>query len=258
MIHVRGLVKSFGHHTVLNGIDLDVSPGECLALVGPNGAGKTTLLRILATLSRPTAGSVRVAETDLENGAIPLRRRIGFLSHEPLLYGDLSAEENLRFYGSMYDVAELSERIPFMLHQVGLTRSRYDLVRTFSRGMKQRLAIARALLHDPPVLLLDEPYTGLDRQAARMLDAVLEDAALRGSGFSAPAHAHSDAPTHSDAPDARTPRTVVLTTHNLERGLGMCRRVALLVDGRIVQEMGEEDWDLGRFQALYEERSRLE
>ena len=230
MIQVRGLIKSFGDHVVLQGIDLDVSKGECLALVGPNGAGKTTLLRILATLSRPTAGSVRVAETSLEDGAIPVRRQIGFLSHEPLLYGDLSAEENLRFYGRMYDVADLERRISELLHKVGLERSRHDLVRTFSRGMKQRLAIARALLHDPPVLLLDEPYTGLDRQAARMLDAVLEDAGLSS-------------------------RTVVLTTHNLERGLGMCRRVALLIGGRIVHQVDEADWDLDSFQKVYEERS---
>jgi heme exporter protein A len=230
MIHVRGLVKSFGDHVVLRGIDLDVGKGECLALVGPNGAGKTTLLRILATLSRPTAGSVRVAETDLVDGAVPVRRQIGFLSHEPLLYADLSADENLRFYGRMYDVADLGERISFMLSQVGLQRSRFDLVRTFSRGMKQRLAIARALLHDPPVLLLDEPYTGLDRQAARMLDTVLSDAGL-------------------------SLRTVVLTTHNLERGLGMCRRIALLIEGQIVHQMDGEDWDLDRFQEVYEERS---
>jgi heme exporter protein A len=231
MIRVRGLIKSFGAHVVLQGIDLDVRRGECLALVGPNGAGKTTLLRILAALSRPTAGTVRVGETNLEDGAIPIRRQIGFLSHEPLLYGDLSAEENLRFYGRMYDVADLKERTSLLLHEVGLERSRYDLVRTFSRGMKQRLSIARALLHDPPVLLLDEPYTGLDRQAARMLDTVLSDAGLRS-------------------------RTVVLTTHNLERGLGMCRRVALLIGGRLVHEMDETDWDLDSFQKTYEERSR--
>jgi heme exporter protein A len=230
MIRVRGLVKSFGGHVVLEGIDLDVTRGECLALVGPNGAGKTTTLRILAALSKPTAGSVHIAGTDLEEGAIPVRRQIGFLSHEPLLYGDLSAEENLGFYGRMYDVANLRERILFMLRQVGLERSRHDLVRTFSRGMKQRLSIARALLHDPPVLLLDEPYTGLDRRSAIMLDAVLE-------------HAGVDS------------RTVLLTTHNLERGLGMCKRVALLVKGKIAHEMDERNWDLDRFQQIYEQRA---
>ena len=239
-IRVRGLVKSFGDHVVLRGVDLDVEKGECLALVGPNGAGKTTLLRILATLSKPTAGNVRVAGTDLEEGAIPVRRQIGFLSHEPLLYGDLSAEENLRFYGRMYDVADLTERISTMLQQVGLERFRSDLVRTFSRGMKQRLAIARALLHDPPVLLLDEPYTGLDQRAAVMLDALLHNAALRPAGL------------HSTGLSSRA---VLLTTHNLERGLGMCRRVALLVKGEIVHEMDEQDWDLDVFQKVYEQRA---
>jgi ABC-type multidrug transport system ATPase subunit len=149
------------------------------------------------------------------------------------LYGDLTAEENLRFYGRMYDVADLRERISFMLHEVGLERSRYDQVRTFSRGMKQRLAIARALLHDPPVLLLDEPYTGLDRQAARMLDTVLQ-----GAGISS--------------------RTVLLTTHNLERGLSMCRRAALLVKGEIVHQMDDRDWDLDGFREVYEQRAALD
>jgi len=230
MIRVRGLVKSFGRHAVLRGLDLDVNRGECLALVGPNGAGKTTLLRILAALSKPTAGSVQVAGTNLGEGAIPLRRQIGFLSHEPLLYGDLSAEENLRFYGQMYDVPNLRDRISFMLRQVDLERSRHALVRTFSRGMKQRLSIARALLHDPPVLLLDEPYTGLDRRSAAMLDQVLQEA-----GGSA--------------------RTVMLTTHNLERGLGKSQRVALLVNGTIAYEMDERNWDLEGFQQVYEQRA---
>jgi heme exporter protein A len=233
MIQVRGLVKSFGRHTVLRRVDLYVDTGECLALVGPNGAGKTTLLRIIAALSKPTAGAVQVAGMDLQEGPIPVRRQIGFLSHEPLLYGDLSAEENLRFYGQMYDVADLRERISFMLRQVDLERSRHDLVRTFSRGMKQRLSIARALLHDPPVLLLDEPYTGLDRRSAVMLDAVLQDAGVNS-------------------------RTVLLTTHNLERGLGMCRRVALLAKGEIAYEMDERNWDLDEFQQVYERRTASE
>lgn len=229
MIRARGLVKSFGGHAVLRGLDLDVDAGECLALVGPNGAGKTTLLRILAALSKPTAGIVHVAGIDLKEATIPVRRQIGFLSHEPLLYGDLSAEENLRFYGQMYDVANLRERISAMLRRVDLVHARHDLVRTFSRGMKQRLSIARALLHDPPVLLLDEPYTGLDQQSAMMLDAVLQDAGLNS-------------------------RTVLLTTHNLERGLGMCRRVALLIRGEIAYQMDGQNWDLDRFRAVYEQR----
>ena len=227
MIGIRGLVKSFGDHFALKGIDLDVAPGECLALVGPNGAGKTTLLRVLASLSRPSAGSVHLAGVNLADGAAEMRRRIGFLSHQPLLYGDLSAEENLRFYGRMYDVADLEQRSTEMLEQVGLKRHRAELVRTFSRGMKQRLAIARAFLHDPPVLLLDEPYTGLDRQAAEMLDAVLRDVDLSS-------------------------RTALLTTHNLERGMSVSQRVVVLVDGRIACEMSKESGDLEKLREMYD------
>jgi heme exporter protein A len=235
MIHVRGLVKSFGDHVVLDSVDLEVREGESLALIGPNGAGKTTLLRILATLSRPSAGAVRVAGADVDEESIAVRRQIGFLAHEPLLYDDLSARGNLRFYGRMYDVPNLDEQVAALLLRVGLERFQSELVRTFSRGMKQRLAIARALLHDPALLLLDEPYTGLDSQAAGMLDAVLKEAA--GSS-----------------------RTVILTTHSLERGLRICRRVALLIQGRIVEQMeaGEGDVErLGQVYARYAPGSQL-
>jgi heme exporter protein A len=230
MIDARGLAKSFDDHVVLRGMDLHVVSGKCLALVGPNGAGKTTLLRILATLSKPTAGSVRIAGIDLADGAAEIRQKIGFLSHQPLLYGDLSAQENLRFYGRMYDVANLHERISSMLRQVGLERNRHDLVRTFSRGMKQRLAIARALLHDPPVLLLDEPYTGLDQQATGILDAVLRDV-------------------------GPSSRAALLTTHDLEHGLSVSHRVAVLVNGKIAYEMDEGERDPDRFRQEYEKQT---
>jgi heme ABC exporter ATP-binding subunit CcmA len=226
MIHVRGLAKSFGDHAALRGIDLDVAQGERLTLVGPNGAGKTTLLRVLATLSTPTAGSVQIAGMDLRERDGEIRKKIGFLSHQPLLYDDLSGEENLGFYGRMYDVADLGNRIGDVLRRVGLERSRRDLVRTYSRGMKQRLAIARAFLHDPPLLFLDEPYTGLDQQAAEMLDTVLWDVGMSS-------------------------RTIVLTTHDLERGLAVGQRVAILVKGKIVYQMGETDRDLARFREAY-------
>jgi len=227
MIEVRKLVKSFGEHLVLREMDLDVAQGECLALVGPNGAGKTTLLRILAALSKPSSGSVRIAGFDLANGAGEIRRHVGFLSHQPLLYGDLSGEENLRFYGRMYDVASLEQRVAALLQQLGLQSRRHDLVRTYSRGMRQRLAIARALLHDPPVLLLDEPYTGLDLQAAKMLGAMLR--AVGGDS-----------------------RTVLLTTHNLQQGLTGSHRAAILIHGKLTYQMSEKDWDLDRFREEYE------
>ena len=236
MIQARNLTKSFGGRLVLKGIDLDVTEGECLALVGPNGAGKTTLLRILATLCRPNDGSIRVAGSDLVDGAKEIRRQIGFLSHQPLLYGDLSAEENLRFYGRMYSVSGLAERISALLEQVGLKSSRHALVRTFSRGMRQRLSIARALLHDPPVLLMDEPYTGLDQQAARMLDEVLQEAGA-------------------------VTRTIVLTTHNLEHGWHISDRTAMLVRGQITYEMSNapdqqgQHEDLDQFRQEYERQT---
>jgi heme exporter protein A len=232
MIRVRGLFKRFGPRFALRGVDLDVEEGECLALVGPNGAGKTTLLRILATLSRPTAGSVHVDGFDLAQEANAFRRQVGFLSHQPLLYEDLTGEENLRFFGRMYQVADLESRVTAMLDRVGLLHSRHDPVRTYSRGMKQRLSIGRALLHDPPVLLLDEPYTGLDRQAATMLDHILQEVGL-GS------------------------RTVLLTTHNVERGLGLAQRVALLARGQIAFEMDGAHWDPGKLQEAYDRQAAL-
>ena len=230
MIRVRGLVKRFGPRFALRGVDLDVGEGECVALVGPNGAGKTTLLRILATLSQPTSGSVQVDGVDLFQETNAFRRRVGFLSHQPLLYEDLTGEENLRFYGRMYQVTDLESRVTVMLDRVGLMQSRHDLVRTYSRGMKQRLSIGRALLHDPPVLLLDEPYTGLDRQAARMLDQILQQV-----GFDS--------------------RTVLLTTHNVERGLGLVQRAALLARGQIVFEMDGSHWDPGKLQEAYDRQA---
>ncbi|MFZ5918730.1 MAG: heme ABC exporter ATP-binding protein CcmA [Chloroflexota bacterium] len=211
IIEVRHVGKSFGSHVVLRGVSLSVNEGEFLTLVGPNGAGKTTFLRILAALSRPSSGQVWVDGWNLADGAAELRQRIGFISHQPLLYGDLTAEENLRFYGRLYSVPDLAARIDEVLQQVGLLARRRDAVRAFSRGMQQRLAIARAILHHPAVMLLDEPYTGLDQQAAAMLDEV-----MRAVG------------THS--------RTVLMTTHDLERGLEMSDRVAILVNGQVAFE----------------------
>ena len=149
MIEVHSLVKTFGLKPVLRGLDFRVEEGEFVALLGPNGAGKTTFLRILASLARPTLGRVSVAGFHLPHEAAQVRRRLGVLSHQPLLYGDLTAEQNLRFFGEMYGVANLKQRLSETLEQVGLAARRRDLVRGFSRGMQQRLSIARAILHDP-------------------------------------------------------------------------------------------------------------
>jgi len=212
MIEVRGLTKSFGQRAALRGIDLDIRRGEFLAVVGPKRAGKTTLMRVLATLTRPTKGRVVVGGYDLARQPAAARRLIGFVSHQPLLYEELTAEENLRLYARLYNVPEAKAQISTTLSWVGLTTQRNDLVRTFSREMKQRLAIVRAMLHDPPLLLLDEPYTDLDQEAVVVLHKIL--AVLR----------------HRKG-------TVVMTADNLDGETVLADRVAMLIAGRVVDEV---------------------
>jgi heme exporter protein A len=215
MIEVRKLIKRFGMKAVLRGLDFTVQPGEFVALLGPNGAGKTTFLRILASLSRPSLGEVKVAGYRLPNQAAQVRARLGVVSHMPLLYGDLTAEENLEFYSRMYGIIDYPSRVTEVLNMVGLESRRRDLVRTFSRGMQQRLAIGRAVLHDPEVMLFDEPYTGLDQDASSMLDEVLKSVAAQG-------------------------RTVVMTSHDLARAEELATRFDVLSRGVIVASSSRE------------------
>jgi heme exporter protein A len=216
MIQVRRLVKRFGLKSVLHGLDFQVETGEFVALLGPNGAGKTTFLRILASLSRPALGEVRIAGYRLPQEAAAVRHILGVVSHQSLLYGDLTAEENLHFYGRMYGILDLGKRVTAVLGMVGLSMRRRDLVRTFSRGMQQRLAIGRAVLHDPEVMLFDEPHTGLDQDACVMLDNVLREVAARG-------------------------RTVVMTSHDLTRAADLASRFDVLSRGKIVASARRED-----------------
>lgn len=226
MIEVHKLTKRFGLKTVLRGLDFHVESGEFVALLGPNGAGKTTFLRILATLSRPAFGEVRLAGYLLPQQAAAVRRRLGVVSHLPLLYGDLTAEENLRFYGKLYNVPGLELRTAEVLEMVGLLARRRDLVRTFSRGMQQRLAIGRAVLHDPEVLLLDEPHTGLDQDACVMLDQSLREVAARG-------------------------RTVVMTSHDLARAADLAARFDVLSRGQIVASVRRDQIESDALLAFY-------
>lgn len=210
MIETSKLAKAFGYKLVLRGVDLAVAPGELVALVGPNGAGKTTLLRILATLSRPTGGAARIAGYALPAQAHQARRQLGVVLHQTLLYDNLTAEENLRFYGRMYGVPDLPARAAQALERVGLAARRHDQVRTFSRGMQQRLALARALLHDPRVLLLDEPYTGLDPDGSAVLDGLLRGLAAQGCAL-------------------------LVSIHDLARALALSDRIAVLMRGKIAE-----------------------
>ncbi len=226
MINVYKLVKRFGLKTVLRGMDFNVEQGEFVALLGPNGAGKTTFLRILASLSRPSMGGVNIAGYHLPDQAAAVRRRLGVVSHQPLLYGDLTAEENLRFYGRMYGVRDLQNRVSEVLELVGLNARRRDLVRTYSRGMQQRLAIGRAVLHDPDVMLFDEPHTGLDQDASSMLDTVLREVAARG-------------------------RTVVMTSHDLARAADLASRFDVISRGVITASVRRDEIEPNNLLAFY-------
>jgi len=226
MITVRKLVKRFGLKTVLRGLDFSVEAGEFVALMGPNGAGKTTFLRILASLSRPSMGQVNIAGYALPHQAAAVRRKLGVVSHLPLLYGDLTAEENLRFYARMYDVPQAEIRITEVLEMVGLSARRRELVRTYSRGMQQRLAIGRAVLHDPEVVLFDEPHTGLDQDACLMLDGVLREVAARG-------------------------RTVVMTSHDLARVADLASRFDILSRGVITASVTRAQIEPDHLLAFY-------
>jgi len=193
---------------VLRGVDFAINEGNVVALLGTNGAGKTTLLRLISGLAKPDRGEIVLGGVSLAQASKELRRYVGLVSHAPLLYDHLSGWENLRFFAGMYDLTEPASRIETVLQSVDLWSRRNDFVRTYSRGMQQRLAIARAILHDPPVLLLDEPDTGLDQKSSQLLQTLLQQLG-----------------------DKR--RAILFSTHNLDRALTWADSVALLVQGRI-------------------------
>jgi heme exporter protein A len=228
MIEIRRLTKTFGLNPVLRGLDLDVPRGQFLTLLGPNGSGKTTLLRILGALARPTSGTVRIGGWDLPAEAEFVRAQLGVVSHQPLLYDTLTAEENLLFFARLYHLPPETrrERVAEVLERVGLARRARDVVQTYSRGMQQRLAIARAILHNPAILLLDEPYTGLDQDAAAVLDDLLRQVATEG-------------------------RTVIMTTHDLRRGHALADRIAILSRGQIAFDAPCREIDPDALPALY-------
>jgi heme ABC exporter ATP-binding subunit CcmA len=208
-IEIRGLSKKYNYQPVLDALNLVVNGGEICVLVGANGAGKTTLLRIAASLVRPDAGEVFAGGYTLADGG-PYRRQIGYLGHQSMFYSDLNAMENLTHYARLYRLADVPGKVAQGVESVGLTPHKRKPVRVYSRGMQQRLAIARTLLHDPSVLLLDEPYTGLDPDAAQFLDERLRQ--LR-------------------SPD----RAILIAAHRPQRLLSIATHVAWLREGRIAQ-----------------------
>ncbi|MDE2950428.1 MAG: heme ABC exporter ATP-binding protein CcmA [Chloroflexota bacterium] len=210
LIEVENLSKTFGLLPVLRGVSFGVARGETIMLLGQNGSGKSTLLRLLAGLSKPTAGFIRIGGWQLPKEAMAVRRQIGLVSHQPLLYGDLSARENLDFFGKLYGLAkaERDEAIEALLDRVGLAKRADSLARSFSRGMQQRLSIARAIMHQPDILLLDEPFTGLDQAAAERLEDLVMSAQREG-------------------------RTLIMTTHQLGRAPALASRALILSRGGI-------------------------
>jgi heme exporter protein A len=210
----------------VNGIGLELEAGDFLTVFGPNGAGKTSLLSLLGGRIKPTRGEVVIMGERLDFGTTSWRSRIGLLSHQGFLYARLTVRENLWFFGKLFGLRDLEQRIPARLEQVGLSDRADFLVRDLSHGMRQRLALARALLHDPDVVLLDEPYTGLDPHASTVLRGVL-----------------------SSLKDGR--RTVVMVTHNLRQGLEMSSRLAIQVGGRFAWEASRDDVDPDGFERLY-------
>jgi heme exporter protein A len=230
-IEVQGLTKFFGDHQVLKGIDLKVAKGERFVIVGPNGAGKTTLVKVLATLSRPSAGRVWVHGIDIRDKPTQIRREVSLVSHESFLYDDLTVYENLRFYGKMYGVHASDERVREITSRLQLESRLHDRVGELSRGLRQRASLARAVLHDPSILLLDEPETGLDPHATGMLREMLD----RLAGES---------------------HTVLVTTHNLEHGLDLSDRIVILNRGEIAYEAAKREVDRRDFLQIYEYYTR--
>lgn len=228
MLQIENVSHAFGLKPVLKKVSLHIPEGQYLALLGANGAGKTTLIRIVSTLMRPTAGLVTIGGYRLPREAGSARQLIGLVGHNPLLYTELSAHENLRLYAQLYGLHLTPAQMDRALDDVGLLRRRNDLVRNFSRGMQQRLAIARATLHQPRLMLCDEPHTGLDQQASTMLDAVLRRLVTQGC-------------------------TVVMATHDLRRAVTESHRVVILRNGQVVFDQPAASLDPDTFPKLFSE-----
>ena len=223
-IEVSGLRKAFGRTPVLRGVDLEVPWGQVLTLLGPNGSGKTTLIKILSTLTKPDSGDVTIGGMSISKQGQNIRRIIGVVAHDPLLYDDLTGRENLRFFARMFGVREIDERIAVVTERMGMTPRLDQRVGTLSHGMKKRFSIARALLHDPDILLMDEPESGLDQEALGLLDTVVTD-------------------------KTNPLRTVLMTTHSLDRAIALGQRMAILANGRVAYQ---ESLEPGGTEALKE------
>lgn len=229
-IAVDALTKRFGPRMAVRSLDFSLGSGDCLALFGPNGAGKTTLLRLLAGLLRPTSGDVRIGGAPVR-GATAFRARVGLISHQSMLYAPLTARENVVFFARLYGLTDPRTATTRALQDMGVLDRADARVRTLSRGLQQRVSIARAIVHEPQIVLLDEPYAGLDESGAAALTSVLRSLRARGA-------------------------TLVIVTHNVAQGLALATHAAIMHDGafaRFEQRAGTTAFDAKRYAAAYRE-----
>ena len=230
MIEAQGVAKYFGRFTALRSLTVSIGRGEFISLFGRNGAGKTTFLRIVAGLSRPSSGSLKILNPQLQS-SLAARGLMGYLSHNTALYLDLTALENLRFYAELHGLPHQDSDLESRIEQVGLAGREHEPVRNYSRGMQQRLAIARAFLHDPQILLLDEPFTGLDQAGTGFLKDYLAGARRDG-------------------------KTCIMATHDVPLGYELANRMVVIEKGVVALDLPKSSVSLGEFQSRYADLAR--
>ncbi|MGF6948478.1 heme exporter protein A [Neobacillus sp. B4I6] len=228
MIEIKKLTKQADNKLILRGVDLSIKKGETVAILGPNGAGKSTLLKVLATLIKPTYGSILVNNMDLKKNHIEIKKIMGYLPHSSLLYDHYSPLENIVFFGNIYGVKNVEQRAIALVKEVGLSFFLNEPVKNFSRGMIQRIAIARAIVHEPEILLLDEPHTGLDQGAITILNNVILSMKAKGT-------------------------TTLMVTHDFKQAAEICDRIIIVKNGKIVDDFRIENQNLGFVSEKYEQ-----
>lgn len=227
MIEINKLTKQADNKLILRGVDLSIKKGETVAILGPNGAGKSTLLKVLAALIKPTSGTIRMNGLDLKKEQTEIKKILGYLPHSSLLYDHYSPLENLVFYGKLYGVKDVEQKATSLVKDVGLSFFLNEPVKNFSRGMIQRIAIARAIIHEPEILLLDEPHTGLDQGAIAILNNVILNMKEKGT-------------------------TTLMVTHDFKQAAEICDRIIILKSGKIVDDFRIENQALQVVSEKYE------